>query len=857
MQMAPYYQLTKDETLNKLKTTTGGLSHTTANDLHKKLGGNLLTEAKQKSKWLLLFSQFTDVMILILLAAAAISFIAGERIDAIVILVIVIANALMGYSQQNNAEKAMRMLQKMSSQQAVVVRDNTPVKIESAQIVPGDILLLEAGNIIAADARLIEVNALKTEESSLTGESITTEKTTAAIKEGGLVPGDQHNMVFKGTIASNGSAKAVVTAIGMDTEIGKIASMLNMAAGKTPLQKRLAVFSKQLSFIVMGICLVVFGMGLLRGEPPFKMFLTALSLAVAALPEALPAVIAIALAQGARRLMKQKALIRSLPSVETLGSVTYICSDKTGTLTQNIMTVEKVQPAKGEEALLTTAMLLNNEVNFLKDGELLGDSTETALIKYALKQGHTTASASTNFPLVKKIPFDAERMRMSTLHKHNNKWILFVKGAPVKINEVLANQHEQTQQNWLELNRTWAAEGLRVLFFAYKVFDSLPDTITSQLEKDLVFLGAAAMIDPPREEVIEAIHQCKTAGIKTVMITGDQPITAKAIAARLGIIDNQQNGVRTGSEMEKLTENAFKQELKNIAVYARVSPAQKLKFVKALQQNGEFVAMTGDGVNDAPSIKQADIGIAMGITGTDVAKEAADMILLNDNFTTIVKAIKEGRRIYENIRKFIQYVLACNLGEILTIFFAPILGFGIPLLPIHILWINLVTDGLPGIALIAEPAEKNIMQHPPRPPKQHLFANGLGIKIILCGISITLSSLFVQWWAIQQGYTLKAQQCMVFLTLCFVQLGNALSVRSYYQSIFTSAFFGNRSMWYVIILTIALMLAIVYVPFLQPVFKTCYLTWAAMKIIIVVNIASLLSLELIKYVLNKKITPRA
>jgi len=580
------------------------------------------------------------------------------------------------------------------------------------------------------------------------------------------------------------------------------------------------------------------------------MFLTALSLAVAALPEALPAVITIALARGAARMVKQKALIRKLPAVETLGSVTYICTDKTGTLTQNIMTVEKLQSAGNRDDLLNYAMLLNNEVRFSAKDELLGDSTEIALVNYALEKNYTKVDADAKYPLLSALPFDSDRMRMSTLHKDKNNWILFTKGAPVKMVEVLSSKYKDTTAEWLNINKEWARNGLRVLFFAFKHFEQMPEKMEASLEKDMDLLGMIGMIDPPREEVTDAIRQCKTAGIKTVMITGDQPLTAKAIAQRLEIID--ENGVaKTGADLEKLQEDELHREVEKTFVYARVSPEQKLNIVKALQNNDEFVAMTGDGVNDAPSLKQADIGLAMGITGTDVAKEASDMILLDDNFATIVKAVKEGRRIYENIRKFILYVLSCNLSEILTLLFAPVLGFAIPLLPIHILWINLVTDGLPGIELVAEPAEAGIMKQPPRPTKENLFARGFALKIIFAAIVLTLAALFIQWWAIRKGYDVITQQTMVFTTLCFVQLGNALSCRSLHHSLFAKGIFSNKPMWITIIGTIILQLFIVYLPFLHPVFKTTSLSREAFEIIPLVAIISLLCIELLKYVSNK------
>lgn len=712
-------------------------------------------------------------------------------------------------------------------------------------------VLLNAGDIVPADGRLLKISALKIDEAMLTGESQSIEKHTAPIQGDDLLPGDQLNRVFKGTVVSNGSARMVVTETGMNTEMGKIATLLESESQQTPLQRRLHKFSKQLVLIVLVICTAIFAYGLYRGEELLTIFLTALSLAVAALPEALPAVITIALANGAARMVKQRALIRRLPAVETLGSVTYICSDKTGTLTKNKMTVEKSWHTEDRESLLLHAFLLNNEIRFDEHGNPLGDSTEVALVTYATESGMNRQEAEKEYPVVGTLPFDSERMRMSTLHKRDDRYLLLVKGAPGKIAEALSTDYADKKEAWLNTNREWAREGLRVLFFGYRWLDEQPEELDASLEAELDFLGMAGMIDPPREEVVDAIGLCRTAGIKPVMITGDQPLTAVAIAERLKLIAPGEEKALTGADLNKLSEEELKTQVAHTAVYARVSPEQKLNIVKALQQNGEFVAMTGDGVNDAPSLKQADIGVAMGITGTDVAKETAHMILLDDNFATIVKAVKEGRRIYDNIRKFIGYVLSCNLGEILVIFFAPTLGLVIPLLPIHILWINLVTDGLPGLALASEPAEKNAMQRPPRRPDESLFAGGLIPRIVLTGILMAIGAFTLQLVAMSKGYDTATQQTMVFTMLSFVQLGNALVVRSLHTSVFRLPLLQNRFLLVTILFSIGLQLLLVYASFLQPVFKTVALPAEAMGLIVTVSVACVLAIDGLKFLIPK------
>ncbi len=849
--MNNWYQLEGEKVLQALNTSPQGLSNLEAKDRLLKHGENKLQETKQKTKLAIFFSQFKDLMILILFGAAIVSFIVGETTDAFVIVAIIIANAIVGYIQEYKAEESIRMLQKMAAQHAIVLRDGKHNDVEASQLVPGDIISLEAGNVIPADARLIDEQQLRTEEAPLTGESHSVDKIIDPIAENNLLPADQLNMVFKGTIISNGSGIAVVTGTGMNTEMGKIAGMLSPETQQTPLQKRLAKFSKQLAILVILICVIVFVVGWMRGEDKVQMFMTALSLAVAALPEALPAVITILLAKGAARMAKQNALIRKLPAVETLGSVTFICSDKTGTLTQNKMTVVVAEASEGQEDLFLKAMAINNEVKKNEQDEWMGDSTEIALVNYAGENGAEKIATENELKLLKQLPFDSDRMRMSTIHQYGNKTLLLTKGAPSKITEVL-NLDQQSKDKILNRNKELAAKGQRVLFLAYKELDTLADNIDPSLETNLTYLGLAGMIDPPREEVIPAIEECKQAGIKSVMITGDQPLTAKAIAKELKIIDSDDEIVLTGKDLQELDDEALKEKVMVTKLYARVSPEQKLKIVEALQHNNQFVAMTGDGVNDAPSLKKADIGVAMGITGTDVSKEAAHMILLDDNFATIVKAVKEGRRIYSNIRKFIQYVLACNLGEILTIFLAPFFGMAIPILPIHILWINLVTDGLPGIALTAEPADKDIMKQKPRPPKQNFFAEGMSWQIISAGIILAAAALAIQMWAINNDYTVQQQQSIVFTVLCLDQLSNAMAVRSNSKSIFTMNILKNKLMIIAVLITFALQVALIYIPALHSIFKTTSIDLEAVIAILVVMIVSTILRDITKLIIARR-----
>nr|WP_295924406.1 cation-translocating P-type ATPase [uncultured Dyadobacter sp.] len=845
--MQPYYQIEPEQALAALDSSLRGLSDAEVARRRAESGLNELVAGKQRSKWTILLGQFKDAMILILIIAAVVSFFAGEHIDAYVIIGIISANAIMGFFQEYNAEESMKKLQQISAQHAVTIREGMHQEVDAKELVPGDIVALDTGNIIPADGRLIKISAFKTQEAVLTGESHAVEKVIVPLIGRDLLPAEQLNMVFKGTVVSAGSGQMLVTGTGMQTEIGRIAGLLEQDPMITPLQQRLKKFSKALVLAVMVICALVFGYGLLRGEKPLAIFMTALSLAVAALPEALPAVITIGLANGAARMARHKALIRKLPAVETLGSVTYICSDKTGTLTKNEMSVEKVWAVQDSHDLLPYACMLNNEVHFDQQGRLMGDPTETALVRYAESLGLLKEDAEKKYPLLETLPFDSDRMRMATLHRYQDRYLLLVKGAPARIAEVL----EEQQQDLLDRNREWARQGLRVLFFAYKILDQKPDKLTAQDEHSLRFLGMAGMIDPPRENVVGAIRDCRTAGIRVVMITGDQPLTATSIAERLEISGADHSGVLTGKELLDLDDTQLTALVQQISVYARVSPEQKLRIIRALQSQGQFVAMTGDGVNDAPSLKQADIGVAMGITGTDVAKEAAEMVLLDDNFTTIVKAVREGRRIYDNIRKFIVYVLSCNLGEILVIAFAPVFGLAIPLLPIHILWINLVTDGLPGVALAAQQAEKGIMNRQPVPPGQSLFTRGLAIRILVTAVLMASAAFLLQILAVRAGMNVPVQQTMVFTMLCIVQLGNALSVSSLRQPVIGAGLFNNIPLLMTVLLTTGLQILLLYVPALRLLFKTQPLPMESMLLTAVVSLGCVVAIELSKFVSSK------
>jgi P-type Ca2+ transporter type 2C len=843
-------------------SSVNGLSNTEAEKRLEEYGPNEIEAQKRKPAWVLFFYQFRDFMILVLIAAAVISGILGDITDTIVIVAIIILNAIVGFIQEYRAEKAMEALKKMAVTNTKVIRGNTLVTVSSASLVTGDIVLLEAGNIVPADLRLLETVQLKINEASLTGESLAIEKQTHKLSAYDLSPSDCVNMAFKGTNVAYGRGKGVVVATAMQTELGKIAHMLQKPGVETPLQKRLTVFGRNLAYIVLFICVIVFVLGYLRGEEVVVMLLTALSLAVAAIPEALPVVITIALAIGAKKMVRKNALIRKLPAVETLGSVTYICTDKTGTLTLNKMTVEEVagnqffvnnknQEGEGTEdyELLMLAMALSNDVYRDESNTIIGDPTETALYEFAFARGYDKELVEKQFPRVAEIPFDAERKCMTTIHKYGNGYIVFVKGAM----EALINQanNNTAVKLWEETFNRMLTDGLRVLGFGVKKLSILPVVITPEtVETNLELVGIAGIIDPPREEARQAVYECKSAHIKPVMITGDHPITAATIARRLGIMETKEDRIITGAELSNMSEQELQDVAGHIKVYARVSPEQKLNIVKSLQLQNEYVAMTGDGVNDAPALKHADIGVAMGITGTDVAKEAAHMILLDDNFATIVKAVKEGRRIFDNIRKFIRYVLTGNSAEIWTIFLAPFFALPIPLQPIHILWINLVTDGLPGLALAAEPAEKNIMQRKPRSPGQSILSDGLGFHVIWVGLLLAAITIGTQAYAIYNNHT--HWQTMVFTVLCLGQLTHVMAIRSETVSLFTQGIFSNRQLIITVVVTFCMQMAIIYLPFFNTMFKTKPLTLKELVFCIAISFVVFVAVEIEKIILFRK-----
>ena len=860
-----WYLLSAEETLRRLETNAeSGLSGNQVQQRRARHGSNVMPEGRQRSPARMLLDQFTDFMILVLIAAAAISGLIGDITDGYVILAIIILNALIGFVQEFRAQRAVAALRVMAAPSARVTRNGQFVSIAAAELVPGDIVHLEAGNIVPADLRFITSANVMTQESALTGESLPVTKHARALHAPDLAVGDRLNMAYKGTLVTYGRGLAVVVATGGRTELGKIALLLHAAEDiRTPLQSRLARFGRVIALAVIALCVLMFVVGVLRGEPVVRMLLTAISLAVAAIPEALPAVVTISLALGAAKMVKKNALVRRLPAVETLGSVTYICSDKTGTLTLNKMHVEELyadgQLTRDHDTdahhgpvwqTLFHALALSNDTVRDDKGEPVGDPTEIALTLAAEHAGYLKSDLNEQLPRIAEIPFDSDRKCMTTLHSDPTGVIAFVKGAPEKV--LAASRAVLTRSGPVPLDTAhliatverMADEGLRVLALAVRHFPKLPDDISAgAIEQDLTFLGLVGMLDPPRNETREAVALCQSAGIIPVMITGDHPATARAIATRIGILE-QGGQVLTGKDLAQMTDAQMKAASGNVRVYARVSPEQKINIVQALQGSGEFVAMTGDGVNDAPALKQANIGIAMGITGTDVAKEASDMILLDDNFATIVSAVREGRRIFDNIRKFIKFVMTGNSGEIFTIFLAPFLGLPIPLLPIHILWVNLVTDGLPGLALSVENEEKGIMRRPPRPPDESIFARGMWQHILWVGLLIGALCLFTQAWAIRSGSA--HWQTMVFTVLTLAQMTHVLAIRSESVSLFTLGIASNQPLLGAVGLTFGLQLLLIYVPMFNAIFKTSPLSLGELAFCLLMSSVTFVAVEIEK-----------
>jgi P-type Ca2+ transporter type 2C len=853
-----------DEVSSNLKTdVNNGLSTEEAKKRLEKYGPNNLSEKKKRTALSMLLDQFKDYMVIILIIASIVSLFLGEITDAVIILFIILLNAFLGMIQENNAEKSLESLKKLSAPVSRVLRDGKVIEIESQYLVPGDVVFLEAGNFVPADGRIIESANLKIDESALTGESIASEKIAGKLSDKNLNIGDRINMVYMGTIVTYGRGLFVVTETGMDTEMGKIAKMLdNEDKVKTPLQIKLEQLGKYLGTGALIICAIIFIIGVMEKRPVFDMFMTSVSLAVAAIPEGLPAIVTITLALGVQKMIKRNAIIRKLPAVETLGSANVICSDKTGTLTQNKMTVVKVytdfkeldlndQYDNKADFLLECSTLCTDA--FIDDkGKSFGDPTEVAIVSVFEKNLSKKSDLENKYPRVAEIPFDSDRKMMTTIHKaHDNNYKVITKGAFDNVIErckyilkdgKIENLTDDDKSKIKLENEKMGNNALRVLAISYKNTDDIPERLSSDdVEKDLIFIGLLGMIDPPREEVKDSVKICKMAGIKPVMITGDHKITAMAIAKELGILNKGDMAV-TGRELEAMTDDELYKKVKDISVYARVSPEHKMRIVKAWQRNNAVVAMTGDGVNDAPALKQADIGAAMGITGTDVAKDSADMVLTDDNFATIVAAIEEGRTIYENIKKSIHYLLSCNIGEILVLLIATLAGMPMPLKPIHILWVNLVTDSLPALALGVEPADKDIMTKKPRPKNENIFADGLMFRIPIEGIMIGLVSFIAFLFGLRENLT--NARTMAFAVLTFSQLSQAMNARSN-KSIFKVGLFKNRYMVLALAVSIFLQLVVILTP-LNAIFDIKNINIYDWDIIVLLSLSPIIIMEIVK-----------
>lgn len=863
-----WYKKSKNEILQELNVDEkNGLSSTEALRRLEKYGKNKLETKKKKTLFKQFLSQLKDVMIYILIIAAMISAFLGEISDALIILLVIIINAVIGVIQESKAEKALDALKELSTPKALVKRDGSLKEILSEDIVPGDIVIIDAGRYIPGDLRLIDTANLKIEESAFTGESVPSEKDASFLPDKEIPIGDQNNMAFMSTLATYGRGVGVVVGTGMNTEIGKIAKMIEQEENdETPLQKKLSELGKILGFLAVGICILIFIISFFQGRDLLEMFLTSISLAVAAIPEGLPAIVAIVLALGVQRMVKKNAIIRKLPAVETLGSVSIICSDKTGTLTQNKMTVTTVYTNDSyikesefnlndnESKLLVDCMVLCNDATYSEKSQT-GDPTEIALLESPFKLNILKEKLEKEFKRIDEIPFDSDRKLMTTVNLVDDKKArVFTKGAldsilsicnKISINGKLLDFTKEYKAKVLENSNIMSDKALRVLAFAYKDI-SKENIVLDSLEKDLVFIGMVGMIDPPRLEVKDSIKLCKSAGITPVMITGDHKNTAFAIANELGIAEDISQAI-TGHEIDKFKEEEFNEKIINYRVFARVSPEHKVKIVKAFKSHGNIVSMTGDGVNDAPSLKAADIGVAMGITGTDVSKGASDMILTDDNFSTIVSAVEEGRKIYLNIKKSIVFLLSCNLGEILTLFTAILLNWNSPLQPIHILWVNLITDSFPALALGVDKTKEDVMNNPPRNPKESIFIKSDKIQLIINGVLIGGITLF----AFKLGERLYADslihaQTMAFVVLSVSQLFLSLSLRSNTKSAFSLGIFSNKYLVYSILLGIFLQVIIISISFIANIFKVTPLLLYDWIVVILVSLIPFAINEILK-----------
>lgn len=891
-----WYKLSKDELLSQLETDPEkGLTNEEVRARLEKYGHNELQEEEGKSFLTKLKEQFADFLILILIGAALVSFFVGERTDAVVILAIVVINALLGIYQEGKAEKALEALKQMASPTAKVIRNGHIEVVPSKSLVPGDIVILEAGDIVASDLRLLESSNLQIEEASLTGESVPVDKDSDFITQEDVSLGDRHNMAYMSTIATYGRAKGVVVETGHGTEIGKIATAIQSYDDEaTPLQNQLNQLGKFLGITTIFICIMVFVVGLFQGREVLEMFMVAISLAVAAIPEGLPAIVTIVLSLGMNKMVKRNAIVKKLLAVETLGSTTVICSDKTGTLTQNEMTAVKVyadgkifdvsgggyEPVGefkengqtvdlhsiGDLETLLSIGVLANDASLDKDAEgykIIGDPTEGALVTLAAKANLLKDELSTSYPRIEEIPFDSARKMMSTIHENYipGKLVSFTKGAPdividrcshISMGGKVIPFTDELKEEVLKINSMFSRDALRVLASAYKEYSELPSDISPDtIETGMTFVGLTGMIDPPRPEAKEAIKLCKKAGIDTIMITGDYKETAFAIAKDLGMAEHEDQAMM-GAELDKLSDEELREVVKNTKVFARVSPDHKVRIVSALKANGEITAMTGDGVNDALALKKSDIGVSMGITGTDVAKNTAELILTDDNFASIVSAVEEGRIIYDNIKKFVFFLLSCNIGEIIIVFVSILMNLPVPFIPIQLLWLNLVTDSFPALALGVESGDPDIMDRQPRDPKASILDRPMLIGVLVQSLAIGLSSLLAYTTALRiYPDNLALARTITFATLISAELLRAHSSRSQRHSLFKIGFFTNRTMILGTSFSFLLMLIVLYVPFIQPIFDTVTMGFEHWRIVVLYAFIPLVVGELYKFIDRK------